>query len=394
MVAFADIITFARSTVGFRRNASGNLESVSSGNPRIDHDPLTLEALGLLIEESSANSAQYNEDLRNTADAGSVRPWTYRGMTLSANATTAPDGNVTADLIIEDSSTGLHGIDQAVSVSAGTYTFSAFVKYAGRQWVRLDPFGTASAGTDGVWFDIVNGIKGTEQANCTGTITPAKNGFYLLTWTGAVSTGVLEIALRGADADGSSANYTGSGGNAFYAWGIQLEPKARRSSYMQTTGSTFTRTAETADITGSDFSDWFNAAEGTFVIEADTPDTSTTRTILYISNGTAAERMRVLVSTAVEFSGSDGGVTQWTLSAGSVVSDEPVRIAVAYKANDIALCVNGGSVQRDTSASLPTVDRLRIGADVSGATYLNGHIRRIRYWPTRLDDQILQDFTA
>ena len=44
-------VTFTRASSATRVNASGVLEVITSGNPRFTYDPVTLSALGLLIEE-------------------------------------------------------------------------------------------------------------------------------------------------------------------------------------------------------------------------------------------------------------------------------------------------------------------------------------------------------
>lgn len=49
--AFSDLITFTRSSGGGRFNAQGQYEWLPANQPRIDYDPVTGEAKGLLIEE-------------------------------------------------------------------------------------------------------------------------------------------------------------------------------------------------------------------------------------------------------------------------------------------------------------------------------------------------------
>ena len=70
------------------------------------------------------------------------------------------------------------------------------------------------------------------------------------------------------------------------------------------------------------------------------------------------------------------------------------RLATNYQLNNFAACVNGGSVSTDTSGIVPTVNQLRIGDRVAGGTQnLNGTIKRLTYWPTRLSNTTLQSIT-
>jgi hypothetical protein len=68
------------------------------------------------------------------------------------------------------------------------------------------------------------------------------------------------------------------------------------------------------------------------------------------------------------------------------------KVAGAYQVNNFAISANGGNVLTDTSGTIPVVDRMRIG-DRGGVT-LNGHIRRIAYYPRRLSNAELQAITA
>ena len=53
--AFSPFVTFERTSTATRINAAGQIESVATGVPRLDHDPVTLQPLGLLIEGQRTN---------------------------------------------------------------------------------------------------------------------------------------------------------------------------------------------------------------------------------------------------------------------------------------------------------------------------------------------------
>jgi hypothetical protein len=57
---FSDIITFTRASTATYFDATGTLQSAAIDVPRLDYDPATLAARGLLIEEQRTNSIRNN----------------------------------------------------------------------------------------------------------------------------------------------------------------------------------------------------------------------------------------------------------------------------------------------------------------------------------------------
>jgi hypothetical protein len=69
--------------------------------------------------------------------------------------------------------------------------------------------------------------------------------------------------------------------------------------------------------------------------------------------------------------------------------------AAAAKLNDFAVSTNGGAAETDTDGDMPSVTHLVAGALSTGLTQpLNGHIRKIAYWPRRLSNALLQTLTT
>jgi hypothetical protein len=59
----AELVTFTRTSDGTATNSSGNLIVVPANMPRFDHDPVTGESLGLLVEEQRVNLLLNSETL-------------------------------------------------------------------------------------------------------------------------------------------------------------------------------------------------------------------------------------------------------------------------------------------------------------------------------------------
>ena len=64
------------------------------------------------------------------------------------------------------------------------------------------------------------------------------------------------------------------------------------------------------------------------------------------------------------------------------------RAAFGYATNDLKGSLDGGAVLTDTSVAPPTtVNKINIGSHVTlnDDWHLNGHIKRLIYWPTHSD---------
>ena len=72
----------------------------------------------------------------------------------------------------------------------------------------------------------------------------------------------------------------------------------------------------------------------------------------------------------------------------------PFKAAGAYKTTDYAVALNGGPITTNNAALVNTANALYIGRLNTGANYLNGHIRTIAYFNTRLPNAQLQTLTA
>ena len=85
-------ITFSRASTATFVGADGLIQTAATNVARFDHDPVTRESLGLLVEEARTNLITYSEQLNNTG-------WFKNLVTVSANAGVAPDGTFTADQV-------------------------------------------------------------------------------------------------------------------------------------------------------------------------------------------------------------------------------------------------------------------------------------------------------
>jgi hypothetical protein len=144
-------------------------------------------------------------------------------------------------------------------------------------------------------------------------------------------------------------------------------------------------------MTGTNFSSWFNASAGTFV--ASVGSGANGRCVLVTSDNSVTNQL-IMVSTADNiFAVYTGGAYQAMLG---VTPAAPFVSAGAYAANDFAACANGRTVATDTSGSLAaSYTQMSLGSNYNGSgVFLNGHIRQIAYYNTRLPNTQLQTLTA
>jgi hypothetical protein len=240
-------ITFTRASIGTRYNADGLLERVEAGKPRFDHDPVTKESLGLLIEEQRTNLLPSSEQFDSAS-------WLLWNAFISQNIAIAPDGTYSAKLLAETTTNSEHYVDYIVPsiISGTTYTMSVYAKNAGAKFIRLR---TALSNPDLDYIvDLETGAlaAGTQSYLINPSVIPVGNGWYRISasYTGTLTrTGLFRLQL--ATGATPQAVYAGDGKSGVYIWGAQLEEGAFATSYIPSS-DTFTSRASTATYTGSD----------------------------------------------------------------------------------------------------------------------------------------------
>jgi len=365
-----------------------------SGAPRFDHDPATGESLGLLIEESRTNLLTYSEEFDNVS-------WTKSNSTITANTISAPNGEITADALIENTAASTHSTAKSVSVSSGTtYTFTVHAKANERSHIDLDVSGVVTT-TCIVRFTLSgSGASALRQGSPTPThsITALSNGWYrcqITITTTSAGSGVFQVTLA-PDAS-SSPFYTGDGTSGVYIWGAQIEQGSFATSYIPTEGTTVTRAADVAEITGTNFSSWFTQNTGTVFVEASlqSPASAGQAPIVSVDNSGADFRA---FSRRRNLGARNTSSTDSIEVTSAPWNGENKKIAVTWVPNDCALVDNGVLVGTDTSTNSPltTVNQMRIGVAPGGGylARMGGHIKRLAYFPTRLPDATLQNITS
>ena len=378
--------------------------STINSAPRFDHDPTTGESLGLLVEEESrTNLLMWSEDFRNTADAGEARPWLYSNASITSNAVIAPDGSLTGDKLKENASTAWHYIrGTPVSFTPQVYSFSIYAKAAERSVLQIIPNGSAFPSSYAN-FDLSAGIVSASSGLEDSFIIPAKDGWYRCvvvdTATATVSTNAAFVACYDSPLASRASSYTGNGTSGIYIWGAQLEEGSFPTSYIPTEGSTVTRAADVASITGTNFSSWYNQDEGTVFADCTViGDNGANQFIYSISDGALGNEIRAFktsandsLTTAIE--DSVNGITSSQFGNANSPFGVPFTFAHGFANNSAARAINGIVTTPDTTVTVPSVNQVRIGARMNETFPSCIYLSRLTYWPTRLPDSALQTIT-
>lgn len=393
-------VTFTRASTGTFTGSNGLIQSAAINAPRFDYDPVTLAPKGLLIEEQRTNAMLQSQTLQTTWTRANILAF---GSGSVIDAIAAPDGTISAEFIVPSTTGGVaHLMGQSVTHTLASYTISAYVKagayskFAFRENTVLGTYATFNIGTGAVI-----------DTSGTATIQNVGNGWYrcTLTYTGAAVSQAMGLYVLPASYTSGSPHlflWAGDGTSGLYVWGVQDELGAFATSYIPTVAASITRSPDVASITGANFTSWYNATQGTFVADFDKYTTALRGGVLCAGNTSAG------ISTGISLDGqNDGKVRAYIENAGALelgnltlanyTANTPIKAAIAYAVNDAVGAAAGALGTVDTSVVVPTVNSLQIGAirnTAVAATFpINGHIRSINYYTSRLSNTKLQTLT-
>jgi hypothetical protein len=242
-------------------------------------------------------------------------------------------------------------------------------------------------------------IDGTSLATQTVSVTAAARTLSFYGTGQVVLSGAASATITGSGAYPTRTTYTftpAAGNLTLTVTGTvqfaQLELGAFATSFIPTAGTAFARNVDDAFMTGTNFSSWFNATEGTVVVRGSRNSTTSFSAFVSINNGGATQEMYVLqqgttAQSYIRSSGSAGDLVDTaTWPVGSVGT-----VALAYKANNCALSYNANALVLDNAVGIPAVTQMQIGNRFG--TRINGHIASIEYYKQRLTNPEIQAFS-
>lgn len=384
---FSDLFTFTRSTTKNVFNSSGVLESVAIDTPAFDYDPVTLEPLGLLVEEQRTNLC-----LRSDTP---FTNWVTVASTVTASASNFLGFTNGAHVASNGADWHRKEIGDTPWTSGTTYAWTLFVKAGtgGKILINLRDVTAAKetriTGTLGATLT----VSATAAGAATVTQQLAVQGGYILTGTFTPNS----TTVFGNIGVGPNSNTSGDSINVYAA---QLEAGAFPTSYIPTTTGAVTRGADSVVNNASNvipFADWYNQVEGCLFTEAKAAyNTATTaRRVAEISDGTTNNRwinnIEGSAGNNLSVFVNSGGVTQFS-GVSALTPNEFRKFASAIKTGG-SYAIEGVIIGTDVTVTMPaSVSQLNIGQS-NGANRINGWIKSLRYYPARITNSELERIT-
>jgi hypothetical protein len=357
--------SFSRASSGTVVNKDGLIETVGSGEPRIDFKDNTK---GALLLEPTRSNLVYPSDIGTPTSGFGVKNYL------------APDGTISAFKVQPNSTSRRF----QVIISGGTYSTNTKLTYS---WYRKrvsTPQDTSFEGD----LDIKSLINAAQEGD---TIQTQSNvsGYDRFSATFNVTNGSLETTLRLY-----YGNVVGVGNSSIAYWGHQLEVGSYATSYIPTSGSAVTRSADSCDNGGNE--QVFNDNEGVLYVEVSALADDRIAEGISISDGTIDNRVVIFKWTAtnsIKVRVASGGTNYFdkTVSVSDITAMN--KIAIKYKQNDFSLWVNGIELETDTSGITPIgLSKLNINGATSPSAF-KGNVKDVRVYNTALTDAELQALT-
>ena len=341
-------LDFARASVATRVNASGLIESVASGVPRLDYTGGGCPSL--LLEPQRANLLNHSNKFDEVVwlkdsctvlggfpdPAGGNDAWqvTYTGVGALYRFLFGTGGNISRTIFAKQGTLNQLTLQDAFSGAGQTKTLTS-------EWQRFQ-------------------FSNTEVGN---------SGYQIAAASGTI-----------------------------FIYGAQLEEGAYATSYIPTTSAAVTRLADAASKTG--ISSLIGQTEGTLFVDfvysgkfgsitnASMPvsidDASgTDEAYIFIQGGTNIASGQFVVGSAFTCN-----ITGLALTIGT-----RYKMAFAYKQNDFAFYINGALQGVDTSGNIAPFSNLRVG-NYLGGNYIQDTIDTVALYTTRLSNSELASLTS
>jgi len=350
-------LTFTRASTATRVNASGLVEEVASGVPRLDY--LNSTCPKLLLEPQRTNS-EPNSNVFSVESAPTATvvknqvdifgnpnsAWLMSGANSSTDSSTANNVRVITSTPSQISCVSIYVKSPDGNPVTFNHRIAAVTKstvVSGPDWVRV--------------FEV-----------SASALTSVRSIFYT------------------------------SGGEPIIICQVQVEGGTFPTSLIPTLGASVTRVAELAQKTG--ISSLIGQTEGTIFAEINLAKLLgiQSRYILVISDNTANNRIYIA------FSGSSSnilrarifsaGVQQISIDTATISSLGKYKLALAYNNNDAVLYVNGVQIGTDTSVTIPACSQLNVCTNQAGASPFDDGINQTLLFKTRLTNSQLQELTT
>lgn len=391
-------ITFTRTGTATYFDATGTLTTATANVARFDHDPSTFESKGLLIEEGRTNSIRNSEATGGTDGSPGTLPTNYSFQNTIGLTRTLSFGTINGfsyvDCRYNGTTTGsglLHfDPETTTAITAGsgqTWISSFYIALISGSFpttnLTINTQGRTSggslvAGQSSTTTNLASGLTSSLQRYNSGSVT--FNDSTVARVTSRISTQTI-----------------GSGVAVDFTLRIaapQLEQGSFATSYIPTTSAAASRGADVAVVTP--ISSFFNPNEGTILNDFSVYVLDGATTLRGITQFTETGGITNRLQTGYRgngtysFSAVASNTLEMEIAAPTLVTANTIcRAAQSYKSGDSARSFNNATITTSVSSiTSATRERMRFGDN--GTAMLNGHIRKVAYYPKRLSNAQLQ----
>jgi len=372
--------TFTRASKATVINKDGLIETVGSGQPRIDYKDDSEGALKL--EPQSTNYLLQSNSFDTT--------WTKSNATI-ASGQSGYDGSNDAWLLTATNT--FNRVVQSISQS-GVKRFSVYAKANANDYLLL---GSVEGAHFYATFNLATGAVDSNNINAISpSIEDVGNGWYRCSATWVNTTTEVRIGTQDASGQGAWASTTSG---SIYIQDAQLEQGSYATSYIPTQGSAVTRLADVCNNGANE--QVINSTEGVLYAEIKALNETGGNRYISLSDGTDSNRILLRFQDTDKVgcfvrdaSGSFAEITKTSAS----ISLNFLKVAVKWKTNDVALWVNGVEVGVDssfTTFNANVLNRLNLtGATTTTSQYFYGNVKDLKVYNTALTDSELQALTS
>jgi len=348
---------FTRASNATVVNKAGLIETVGSGEPRIDFKDDVKGAL--LLEPTRTNLLQYSEDFSNAS-------WVVQAnstIVINTSEVLSPSGKNDAAKVFSDGTQGIYNNQAVINTES---TRSVYIRsVSGVETLTIkEPYG-------GVSDKSIEVNESWQRYFLSGTASHSTNSGIFLD----------DISASGV-----------------YIWGAQVEQGSYATSYIPTQGSAVTRVADVCEGAGNE--QVINSTEGVFYFEGSALADDGTNRFLSLNDGTTNNYIYfryVSTSNQYLFRTQVGGDTVNTLSGFLSDTTQNHKFAFKFKSGDYAMWVDGVEISTDTSSTIfpsNTLSNLEYSFPTNGGDGFASNTKDLRVYNTALSDSELETLTT
>ena len=320
-----------------------------------------------LCEPAATNMLRYSQSLN-------LSGWTVTGLSVTE------DVNKDSFKLTNTTTGTCYALGPNVTFSSNTYYTQSVLLEKGNTNFASITFGTPFNSTL-VPYAILNLNTGTivQEVNCTAKITEYTTGKYRCSITAMAGAGATTSGSIITPCREDSLRLKGVIDDYIYATKVQVETGTQATSYIPTTTVPMDRVGDALHYAVGDL---ITQGQGSLYCELVVSPSGTTQRVLYLSDGTTANRVFITIFSSSNFSAviTVAGVLQVAIT-NSAVLPGVIKCLLTYAVNNTSFYVNGVKVGTDTTCQVPTtLSKLSVGSEDSGGAQLNGLISNVKYF--------------